>query len=445
MNSLFNMKNFDRRSFLKTSSAAAVGAMVNPSSQTVFANTSANDRPQVACIGFGGMGLRDSQEHAEFGDVVALCDVDSQRLRKANQDEKISNGKADLYNNYKAILDRKDIDVVSVVTVDHWHVKIAVEALEAGKHVFCQKPLTITIEEGKLINAARAKHPELAFLVGTQQRSTDRFLRAVNMVQKGLIGKVNKVSVRINGGQAGGPFRVSDPPKELDWEQWQGQTPDVDYIRERCHYTYRWWYEYTAGKFTDWGAHHIDIALWALNRQTPETAPVRYDGTDANHPVKFVDGYPTHDRFFNTAYDFDVLAHFEDGLEMSITSRGDNGILFEGEKGRLFVNRGKISGTPIEERWDSGKFGDAEKSELYKGKPYEGHKDNFYRCIREGGETVSDVASHVATMDVCHSASIAARLGRELTWDRASQRFGDEQANTFLSRTPRKGYEILRV
>ena len=183
------------------------------------------------------MGKGDARGHANFGNILAVCDVDSRHAHQANNDENIGKGKADVYKDYRKILERNDIDVVSIVTPDHWHIKICIEALEAGKHVFCQKPLTLTLEENRLIRAACEKHNDKIFLVGTQQRSSrDRFLRAINMVQKGLLGDITDIKVGINGGPTGGPFPVVDPPKELDWDMWLGQAPKVDYRAKRCHY-----------------------------------------------------------------------------------------------------------------------------------------------------------------------------------------------------------------
>jgi predicted dehydrogenase len=227
---------------------------------------------------------------------------------------------------------------------------------------------------------------------------------------------------------------------------WLGQAPLVPYRHRRCHYEFRWWYEYSGGKFTDWGAHHVDIAQWALREDARGRGPVEIDGVDARHPVPFRDGRPTVDDCYNTAYDFAVKCRFASGVEMIVSSRADNGILFEGEKGRLFVNRGKITGTPVEEGWDKDRFGDADLATLYKGKPFEGHKQNFYRCIREGGLPVSDVFSHVVAMNTCHLTAIAARLGRTIRWDPATETIvGDEQAAAFAGRVPRQGFEIPRV
>lgn len=440
-------RSVTRRSFLQASAGIAAAAPYFTWTQKTFANNAANDRPTIGCIGVGSMGTGDAYGHAAFGDIVAVCDVDTNHVEKAKNDPRIGKGKADAYKDYRRVLERKDIDVVSIVTPDHWHIKIAIEALMAGKHVFIQKPLTLTLEENQLIRAACKKYSNLVFFIGTQQRSdSGRFLRAINMVQKGLLGDIKKITCGINGGPTGGPFPKVAPPPELDWDMWLGQAPKVDYIKDRCHYQFRWWYEYSGGKFTDWGAHHVDVATWAIGQDKEGMGPVEIDGTDAKHPVPFKDGYPTVDDCYNTSHEFAVNCKFASGIEMVVTSRGDNGVLFEGTKGRLFVNRGKITGQPIDENWDDGKYTDEDRVRLYKGKLFEGHKNNFYRCIREGGLPVSDVFSHVQTMNTCHLCAIAARLGRVIKWDpKAEKIIGDEQAATFFARKQREGYEIARV
>ncbi len=220
-----------RRDFLKTSSALAAGATVPyfAWSQPAFANQAKNDRPRIGCIGVGSMGSGDAQQHSGFGDILAVCDVDAGHAQRAKDDPGIGKGKADSYGDYRKVLERPDIDVVSVVTPDHWHVKIAIEALEAGKHVFCQKPLTLTLEENQLIRAACEKYKDRVFIVGTQQRADQNlFLRAVNMVHKGLLGDIQRITVGIQGGDVGGPFKKEQPPKELDWNFWLGQAPKVE-------------------------------------------------------------------------------------------------------------------------------------------------------------------------------------------------------------------------
>jgi predicted dehydrogenase len=441
------MRPTTRRRFLAASTAAAGWVPAFPWTSTAFANRSPNDRPGIGCIGTGSMGLGDARDHAGFGDIVAVCDVDRRHADRARHDENIGKGVADAYADYRRVLDRPDVDVVSIVTPDHWHVKIAIEALQAGKHVFCQKPLSLTLEENRLARAAAERHPDRQFFIGTQQRSDrDRFLRAVNMVRQGLLGPIRKVTVGIDGSPVDGPFPVVDPPPELDWDMWLGPAPRVDYRERRCHYEFRWWYEYSGGKFTDWGAHHVDIAQWALGEDRQGTGPVEIDGSDAAHPVPMEAGWPTLDDRYNTSNDFAVRCRYPAGTEMVITSRGDNGILFEGDKGRIFVNRERLTGRPIEEVWDDGRYTDAEVTALYKGKPFEWHKANFYRCIREGGLPVSDVFSHVMAMNTCHLAAIAARLGRTIRWDPATETItGDDEAAALAARISRTGYEMPEV
>ncbi len=445
-----------RRDFLNKSAIATATGVAIPYffwNTKAFANNASNDRPKIGCIGVGSMGMQDAPGHARFGDIVAVCDVDTQHVDEARNHRDVGRGKADAYGDYRKVLERKDIDVVCIDTVDHWHVKIAIEALQAGKHVFCQKPLTLTLEENQLVRNACKKNSDRVFAVGTQQRATSgvfmsssQFPRAVNMVQKGLLGEIKKVTVGINGGEVGGPFKRSTPPPELNWNLWLGQTPKVDFIQQRCHYQFRWWYEYSGGKFTDWGAHHVDIATWAIGHDQQGMGPVEIDGTDAKHPVPFKNGYPTVDDRYNTANDFAIKCKFANGLEMIVSSRCDNGVLFEGTKGRIFVDRGRISGKPIEENWDKDAFGQEDLTRLYKNKPPEEHKQNFYRCIREGGLPISDVFSHVQALNTCHLCAIAARLNRVIRWDPKNEKItGDDQAAAMFARTPREGFAVPRV
>lgn len=439
----------NRRDFLKKSIAlAAAGAAVPyfSSTQSALANASANDRPILGFIGTGDRSRATAPELCQFGDCAAVCDVDSRHADWAKNCDQVGKGKAASYGDYRKLLERNDIEAVSIATCDHWHVKIAVEALQAGKHVYCEKPLTLTLEENQLIRNACKKYNK-AFILGTWQRSmADKFLRAVNMVQKGLLGDIQKMTVGINACPGGGPFPKVAPPQELDWDMWLGQAPKVDFIENRCHYNFRWWYEYSGGKFTDWGAHHVDIATWAIGQDQEGMGPIEIDGTDTKQAVPFKDGYPAVDDCYNTPIEFSVKCKFASGIDMIVDSTSPNGVLFEGTKGRLFVCREKIAGKPIEENWDDGKFGPDDLVRLYKGKPFEGHTANFFRCVREGGLTVSDVFSHVQAMNTCHLCGIASRLGRAIKWDpKAEKILGDDQAASFFARKPRPGFEIPRV
>ena len=174
--------------------------------------------------------------------------------------------------------------------------------------------------------------------VGTWQRSDERFRLACEMVRSGRIGALKKVTVVLGKNVTGGPFAAAPVPPHLNWNLWQGQTPDVPYIPERCHYTFRWWQEYSGGQMTDWGAHHVDIALWGIGRD--RSGPTEISGK-ARYP-EIADGY-------NVPIDFEVRYVFEDGLAVEVADNGRNGVMFEGEDGRIFVNRGTVAGKPVDE------------------------------------------------------------------------------------------------
>ena len=248
-----------RRGFLKSTAGAAAGGLL-PGLLAGRSVLGANSRPGVGCIGLGGMGNGDMGAAAQFGAILAVCDVDREHAEKASD-----GGKRTIYEDYRKLLDRKDIDVVTISTPDHWHTRIAIAALKAGKDVYCQKPLTLTIDEGKKLCAV-VKKTQRVLQVGTQQRSenAEMFLKAVAICHLGRIGKIQRVTAAIGGGPGGGPFPKQAPPSNLNWDLWLGQAPKVDYIPERCHANFRWWYEYSGGKMTDWGAHHVDIATWGI-------------------------------------------------------------------------------------------------------------------------------------------------------------------------------------
>ena len=438
------MSDKPRRDFLKRSAVAAVAGATTPywfSQQKTLADEtqSKNDRPVVGSIGLGGRGSGIANNARQYGDIVAVCDVDRNRAERAR--ERYSDGSADIYADYRKLLARKDIDIVTIGTPDHWHTKIALEALAAGKDVYCEKPLTLTIDEGKLICDA-VKRTKRVFQVGTQQRSEmgNRFLLAVALAHAGRLGKITKVSAAIGGTPPGGPFKKSDPPPHFDWDMWLGQAPMTDYIKERTHGNFRWWYEYSGGKMTDWGAHHVDIAQWAI--QMDQSGPLSVEPVSATHPVPFADGYPTKDNAYNTATQFNVKCTFPGDVEMTIRHDTDNGCLIEGTKGRIFVNRGKITGSPVEELEENPLPEDA-LTKLRHGKPLGGHMENFIACTRDRSLPVSDVFTHHRVLTTCHLANIAIRLNRTLKWDAQSEQIlGDNQANAWLSRPQRAGYEV---
>ncbi len=481
--------NRSRREFLRRSlvGTAALGLTSTPYFALPKSRAESDTgRVRLAAIGCGGQGRLDLSYFDKLVDVVALCDVDSSfGLAKTLEcgygrkegDRTIA---PDTYSDYRRVLERDDIDAVLVATPDHWHTKIAIEALQAGKHVFCEKPLTLTLEENLLIRKAAEKYDRV-FQVGTMQRCfKNEFMLAALIVRGGYLGEIKNVVVNIGGGDVSPTIPKGEVPSSLDWNMWLGQTPMVDYLASeemgntpwepaaasfpaysRCHYVFRWWYEYSGGKFTDWGAHHIDIALWALNRQTPGTGPVTIDGRDVEHPVPFKNGYPTVDNRFNTATRFNVYHKFADGLTMNVcdSAKDDCGVLFEGTKGRIHVSRGRVAGKLINEGIAE-EFSEEDYIKLNNGIPFSPesddragqdrafyeHKYNFIHCIQHGGKPISDVASHVQSAHLCHLSGIAARLGRVIEWDSANERIvGDDEAASFFHRDQRKGFELPEV
>ena len=464
------MPKTTRRRFLKATSTGAITAslpFVFSSSEAKGAD-SPNSRPHVALIGCGGQGTGDGFGAINYGDIVAVCDVDSshsertkglyiERMSKKGRETRI-----DVCDDYRAIIDRKDIDAVICGTVDHWHVKVSSEALRSGKDAYCEKPLTLTIDEGRIISRAVEETGKI-LQVGTQQRSDERFLKAVAVAHSGRLGKIKKVTVGINHNPFSKPLPIVEPPKTLNWDRWKGPTEDVPYrflangkdgqklVRHlgdggidasNCHKEFRWWLEYSGGKMTDWGAHHVDIAQWIIDQCGPGQGPTKISPIMVKTTVPFDEqGNPTLRDRYNAPHRFTVRAEFPNGVTMDITSEGRNGILVEGTKGRIFVNRGTISGKPIEDLENNPLPGDW-LEELYRGKLV-GHMKNFFDCIASRNKPASDVWTHVAAINTCHLGNIAVRLNREIEWDATSQTIvGDAKANGMQARSFRKGYEI---
>jgi len=461
----------DRRDFLKSTGALA-GAMLpywfTAESHRALGFQSVNERPVLGCIGMGGRGRGVCSNALSFFDCVAVCDVDRNHVGKAQeqvteiQHQKGHSKQPEMYEDYRQLLDRKDIDVVVIATPDHWHTKIAIDAMRAGKDVYCEKPLTLTIHEGKQIIKV-LDETKRVFQVGTQQRSEGfanektiqaQFVKAVAMARSGRLGKIIRVTCGVNRGESSGEIPHVAVPQELNWDMWLGQAPLTDYLcgptasdmpspQTRAHFQFRWWYEYSGGKMTDWGAHHVDIGMWAL--QMDNSGPISVEGT-AIHPVPLRHGIPTISNRYNVATEFLVTCKFADGAELLITSEGDNGVLIEGTEGRIFVNRYKLTGAPVE-TLVSNPLSESLLQELSRGKPprsgNNAHMENFFHCIQDRGLPISDVYSHHRAMTTCHLANIAIRLGRKIEWDPATQQIiNDPEAATWIAREQRKGYEI---
>jgi predicted dehydrogenase len=421
----------------------------------------ANERPRVAAVGTGSRWCQkatgidgpwgSAPDFRRYGDYVAVCDADADRRALASDLVKDWTGaRPKAVADNRAILDDASVDVVHISTPDHWHAKIAIEAMLAGKDVYCEKPMTLTIEEGRLMSDVCRQTGRIV-QIGTQQRSEKRFLQAIALIRAGRLGELKKATCRIGSSPTSPKLPAITPPKPLDWDLWSGPVPvsDFHYLAgdhgetsswSRCHYEFRWWYEYSGGKLTDWGAHHVDIATWGLG--LTETGPSSVDPVTVEHPVDFSEGHPVDRTRYNTATKFLIRANFADGKEIEIRHDGDNGILFEGTEGRVFVNRGRITGKPVEEL-QSNPLPDGALEQVYKNRPLTDHFRNFFEATRDRQEPISDVFSHHRALTTCHLAGIAARLNRKIQWDPVQQQIlGDPLAQSFVAREKRKGYEI---
>src|SRR5262245_48676921 len=225
---------------------------------------SPNDMPGIALVGCGGMGKGDVKSASRVGKVVALCDGDEDQVTRAAA----AWPDAEKSRHLRKVMERKDVDVVVCATVDHWHTLVSLAAMHAGKDVYCEKPLTLTVDEGKHLVAAQKKTKRI-LQTGSQQRSDKSFRLACELVRNGRFGKIKELDVWLPAGRREGPFKKSEIPKSLDRDMWQGKTRVVDYVQERTHVTFRYWWDYSGGTITDWGAHHNDTVLWALGHDGP--------------------------------------------------------------------------------------------------------------------------------------------------------------------------------
>lgn len=439
-----------RRSFLRTCSAAAAATGLPlwfveeelRGAATSAPPPSPNDRPAIGLVGCGGMGRGDATNASRFGDIVALCDVDETHLEAAAK-QFAKAGKAPAkYGDFRKLLEQKSIDVIITGTPDHWHTLINLAAVKAGKDVYGEKPLTLTIDEGKHIVEAVRQHQRV-LQTGSQQRSDARFRLACELVRNGRLGKLKEVTVWLPAGLREGPFQPQPVPSGLNWDFWQGQAPAADYLKQRCHLYFRYWYDYSGGTMTDWGAHHNDIALWAIGLP----GPVAVEGKPLAQPIP--GGY--------TAFsEYDVQFTYANGVVHRVrTTRADNiygtvedpqgqhnGVRFEGADGWIWVNRSELRAsdkslitTPLPE--------DAPR--LYKS---DDHMGNFFACVRSRKSPVADVQAGHRAASVCHLGNIALRTGLKLQWDPVAEQFtGDSarEASPFLSREMRAPYDYSFV
>jgi predicted dehydrogenase len=435
-----------RRSFLKTCSATAAANGLplwflerEPgAAEATPKPLAANDRLGIALVGCGGMGRGDATNASRFGELLAVCDVDEkhadQAVQQFTKDGKIP-GK---YKDFRKLLEREDIQVIINATPDHWHTLINLGATKAGKDVYGEKPLTLTIDEGKRLVRAVSER-KTVFQTGTQQRSDARFRLACELVRNGRLGQLKEITVWLPAGLRDGPFQSAPVPAGLDWDFWLGQAPKVPYVPQRCHVMFRYWYDYSGGTMTDWGAHHNDIALWAIGLP----GPAEVEGKALAQPIP--GGY--------TAFsEYEVRFIYPNGVRHTVrTTKADNiyggvedpdgqrnGVRFAGTGGWLWVNRGTIRAsdkglleTPLPEA----------AQRLYQS---DDHMANFFDCVRSRKLPIAEVAVGHRSASLCHLGAIALRTGLNLKWNAAREEFvGNhaKEASAYLARELRKPYD----
>ena len=425
--------SFNRREFLKRAAVAGAGLTlpcIVPAS--VFGQNTPSNRITLGLIGMGlmmgshhniGLGREDTQ-------VLAVCDVDRKKREQAKTKTEQHYGAkkasgaykgCEAYNEYERIIERKDIDAVFVVTPDHWHAMISIAAMKSGKDVYVQKPMTLTVREGRLISDVARQYSAI-LQVGSQQRSERAFRKACEIVRNGWIGKVHTVFTHLGEFPAAQSLPEEPIPDGFDYDRWLGPTPWYPYNKKRVEGNYgggwRCFWEYGSRKNGDWGAHHFDIIQNAL-------------GMDNSGPVEFI---PL--GFEGAKYQAHVYANGvrvernEDGLKPMIE--------FQGTKGKVEVSRDDLFETDPADLVSRPLRGD--EIHLYAS---DNHHSDFFNCVRTRQRPISDVEAGHRSATVCHLSGIAAQVGRAIRWDpKKEEIIGDAVASSLLDRPRRAGYAL---
>ena len=419
-----------RRNFMgRLAKGAAVSGLILPSYGTrAYAKTTApNDRLTLGFIGIGGQGsfhLRKLLRNDRV-QIIAACDVSEEHREKARLriNETYGNEDCTPYIDFRELLDRKDIDAVVIATPDHWHTRIAISACEAGKDIYCEKPLTLTIGEGKALVKAVRRYGRV-FQVGSQQRSDWRFRFVCELVRNQKIGKLHTVKVLLPGGPTGGWTPNGDPPEGFDWDMYLGPAPWVPYNKERTFWNFRWFFDYSGGQMTDWGAHHFDIAQWGMG--TDRTGPISIEGT----------GTRPKDGMYETFTSFNVTHHYANGVKL-IATNPERGTRFEGTDGWVQVWRG---GMDCEPKGLMHETIGPDEIHLYDSPD---HHNDWIDCVHTRKRPICDVEIGHRSVSLAHLSNLACRLERKLNWDPDKQEFiNDDEANRWLIRPYRAPWSL---
>ncbi len=432
-----------RRDFIKTSllGAAAVSApIVVPARVLGRGAVPPSDCIVMGCIGVGSMGTGHVRSFLGQPDVriVAVCDVRREHRNRAKKiiDEHYGNSDCAVYNDFRELLARDDIDAVTNVTPDHWHALIGLEAVRRRKDMYYEKPLSLTIEESKAVRDA-VKASGVVFQFGTQQRSDQEFRRAVELIRNGRLGELTSVKIG-SASYSQIPRQPEQPvPEGFDYDFWLGPAPYAPYTAERCTRQWTLISDYSLGCVSGaWGIHSVDIVQWA--NRSDDAAPVLASGS----------GFFPKDGFYDTAQHFDVEQVYANGLRLRHMDMHTAkktawqfglfwmAILFEGTEGWIYVGRGFMDAHP------KSLLTEKLKSHEERLPASRNHHRNFLDAVRTRASTVSPIDAAFYSDVACHQAHIAMKLGRPVKWDNVLEKFDDEEANRMMSRPMRSPWHL---
>jgi predicted dehydrogenase len=421
-----------RRTFIRTTAIGTLGLTLLPHMRSMGAPS---EIVRVAHIGLGGMGTQHMKWFAALPNVeiVGLCDVDQSHLNQAAQTLKDLNSSARpaLYEDFRRILDRKDVDAITCATPDHWHAQIASLAFQAGKDVYGEKPLSYDVAEGqkmlRLLNSNKR-----IFQLGTQIHAGENYHRVVDIIKSGVIGRVHTVRLWKNSFSKDMGFpKVQPPPSTLNWDMWLGPAPYTEYMPERCHVNFRHFIEYSGGTFADFWCHIADVVWWAVAPINLRTIHARGEKTGG------IGGVP---KWLDVDYEFDNLKIFWTTKPPDVPGAAEHniGAYFEGEKGTLLCDYNTrsitINGETVEDIPTVAKT--VSRSP--------GHQQNFIDSIKSRVQPESNLAYAGEMTLPMHLAIISWRLNRKLRWKPKKEKFkSDPEANSLLSREYRKEWNLL--
>lgn len=439
-------KELNRRSFLKNAVMASA-ITVLPSSVIAMKHIAPSDKVAVALIGCRSKGFGILKNHLDYKDTVcvAMCDVDANILNKrADEVKKNYNQSPKLYADYRKMLEQKDIDVVIIGTPDHWHCLQMVESVQAGKDVYVEKPMANTIEECNIMVKA-ANYYDRIVQVGQQQRSNPIFIEVMKMLKSGTIGALRKVNMwaNFNYGLGAEPFMDEPVPKGVDYDMWLGPAPNRPFNRNHFHGSWRHFWAYGGGMFSDWGVHLIDMGLWAKD-QVKAPKQVMTFATNNSSFMKKRDTFDTMNVIFpvkDYVINYDMTAGVQQGpYELMY------GISFIGDKGTIKCDRGKYKVIP---EWDhKNKEFMIEAKEYKKGKEsHSTHVRNFIDCVKtRNTPACPPEVGRVAAIHV-HTANISARINEPLLiWDDMKNTFvNSERANNYITPHYRAPWKLPKI